>query len=93
MAKNHVLDVSNSSGKVFVSVVGMPEPIAHPVNCKHECPYGHDRAFCFPCYAKIMAEHRAKQNKTTLEVRLSSGSSEGLAFLFADIAKESELKI
>ncbi len=34
MAKNHVLDVSNSSGKVFVSVVGMPEPIAHPVNCK-----------------------------------------------------------
>ena len=71
MAKNHVLDVSNSSGKVFVSVVGMPEPIAHPLNCKHECPYGHDRSFCFPCYAKIVAEHRAKkrESEVLLEVR------------------------
>ena len=66
----NMIDAINSEGRVFISVVGMPEPIAHPVNCKHECPYGHDRAFCFPCYAKIMAEHRARQKKTTLEVSL-----------------------
>jgi len=40
-----------------------PEPIAHPQNCKTECPCGYNKAFCFPCYAKIMKEHRAAKNK------------------------------
>lgn len=35
--------------------------IDHPKNCAHECPYGYDRAFCFPCYKKIMEEHNAKR--------------------------------
>lgn len=29
-------------------------PISHPKNCREECPYGYDRAFCFPCYKKLM---------------------------------------
>lgn len=45
------------------SAIGMPEPVAHPRNCSNECPYGHDRTFCFPCMAKIMAERRAKKNE------------------------------
>lgn len=36
------------------------EPLAHPRNCKTECPYGYGRAFCFPCYAKIMSEYKTK---------------------------------
>lgn len=40
------------------SVIGRGEPIAHPKNCKHECPYGYNKPFCFPCYKKIMAEMR-----------------------------------
>ena len=34
-------------------------PISHPKNCSSECPYGHDRAFCFPCYKKLMAERKS----------------------------------
>ena len=40
--------------KPYTSAIGKPEPIAHPRNCRNECPYGRGRAFCFPCYAKIM---------------------------------------
>ena len=42
-----------------ISAIGRKEPVAHPLNCKHECPYGHDKAYCFPCYKKIMEEFRA----------------------------------
>ena len=56
-------NVISTSGNNNSSVVGQPEPIAHPQNCKHECPYGHNKAFCFPCYAKIMEEHRTAKNK------------------------------
>ncbi len=38
------------------SAIGQPMPVAHPRNCRTECCYGLDRAFCFPCMAKIMAE-------------------------------------
>lgn len=48
-------------------VAGRSEPVAHPQNCKHECPYGHDRAFCFPCMAKILSEHRAAKNNAGKE--------------------------
>ncbi len=41
------------------SAVGQREPLAHPGKCRRECPYGHDRAFCFPCMEMIMMEHRA----------------------------------
>jgi len=43
------------------SVLGKKAPVSHPVNCKEECPYGYDRPFCFPCYKKIMQEHRARR--------------------------------
>ncbi len=44
-----------------VSAINMKEPVAHPVNCKHECPYGYDKAFCFPCYKKIMSQMPLKK--------------------------------
>ena len=47
----------------YSSVIGEKEPVAHPSNCKNECPYGYDRSFCFPCMAKIMAEHRANKKQ------------------------------
>ncbi|MCR5117987.1 MAG: hypothetical protein K6B44_00015 [Lachnospiraceae bacterium] len=44
-----------------VCMVGRPAPVSHPHNCRNECPYGHDRSMCFPCYKKIMEERRAKK--------------------------------
>ncbi len=41
------------------SAIGQREPLAHPKNCRTECPYGHGRSFCFPCMARIMMEHKA----------------------------------
>ena len=49
------------------SVIGKKEPLPHPQNCKTECPYGYGRAFCFPCMAKIMAEHNAAKKKSVQE--------------------------
>lgn len=43
----------------YSSVIGKKEPLAHPQNCRTECPYGYGRSFCFPCMAKIMSEHSA----------------------------------
>ena len=43
------------------SPIGQKEPLNHPKNCKCECPYGYDKAFCFPCYKKIMAEMPLKK--------------------------------
>lgn len=36
---------------------GDPKPFT-PKNCNNPCPYGAGRPFCFPCYAKILKEHR-----------------------------------
>ena len=41
--------------------IGNRPPISHPQNCSHECPYGHDRSFCFPCYKKLV-EGTEKRN-------------------------------
>lgn len=49
------------------SCTGKKEPIAHPKNCKTECSYGYGRAFCFPCMAKIMADHKAYKNTPPLK--------------------------
>ena len=35
-----------------------------PCNCKHPCPYGNGRSYCWPCYKNIMAEHREKRAAT-----------------------------
>jgi len=45
------------------SLIGISEPIAHPKNCKTECSYGRDKAFCYPCMAKILNERRAMARK------------------------------
>ena len=50
------------TGKPSGSAVGAREPLAHPVNCDHECPYGYGRSVCFPCYKNIMEDHRQKKN-------------------------------
>ena len=50
------------TGKPSGSAVGAREPLAHPVNCDHERPYGYGRSFCFPCYKNIMEDHRQKKN-------------------------------
>lgn len=54
-------------GHKETSMVGKKMPLAHPCNCKHECSYGKDRAFCFPCMAKIVAEHKALKKQTAQE--------------------------
>lgn len=53
----------STKGVPIKSTINAKEPIAHPKNCRTECPYGYDRAFCFPCMAKIMNEHRAAKRK------------------------------
>lgn len=52
-------NVERTTHNTYSSVMGKKEPLAHPQNCSTECPYGYGRAFCFPCMAKIMSEHRA----------------------------------
>ncbi len=49
------IPISNNGIPVRTSM-GQTEPVAHPKNCRTECPYGFDRAFCFPCMAKIMGQ-------------------------------------
>lgn len=55
--------ITGVTGIYHRSCLGAKEPLAHPKNCRHECPYGYGRAFCFPCYAKIMNEHRAARRQ------------------------------
>lgn len=47
------------TGDSYSSVIGKKPPLNHPANCKEECPYGYDRAYCFPCMKKIVEEHKA----------------------------------
>ena len=57
---SEVIDRRSGNSKSYGrSAIDQKEPLAHPRNCKHECPYGYGRAFCWPCMAKIMNEHRA----------------------------------
>lgn len=49
------------------SPLGKKEPLNHPKNCKHECCYGFNRAFCWPCMKKIMEEHNAAKKVTPQE--------------------------
>lgn len=55
-------------GNGYVGCVGLKEPIAHPVNCKNECPYGYNRAFCFPCMLKIERECKTVRKARNMEV-------------------------
>ena len=48
----------STKGVPIRSAIGAKEPVAHPKNCRTECPYGYDKAFCFPCMAKLMREYR-----------------------------------
>ena len=62
-AQYNVMKSTGVTGAHYSSVIGQKEPLAHPQNCKTECPYGYGRAFCFPCLAKIMSEHNAAKKK------------------------------
>ena len=64
-AEFNVMKTTGVTGAKYSSVICKKEPLAHPCNCKTECPYGYGKAFCFPCMAKIMAEHRAAKKVTT----------------------------
>ncbi|WP_074462435.1 hypothetical protein [Butyrivibrio hungatei] len=67
MSKTIVDRTSCTAKTVSRSVIGQKEPLAHPKNCKHECPYGYGRAFCWPCMAMILADHRAGRKVTPRE--------------------------
>ena len=54
-----MINMGAVGAKTSSSVIGRGEPLAHPVNCRSECPYGLGRAFCYPCMKKIMSEHLA----------------------------------
>lgn len=56
----NVTRTTGVTGEYSSSVVGRGEPVAHPANCRTECPYGRDRAFCFPCMAKILSEQKKR---------------------------------
>ena len=56
----NIMKTTGVTGTNYTCMIGKKEPLAHPKNCKHECPYGYDRTFCFPCYAKIMAGHKER---------------------------------
>lgn len=60
-AQYNILRTTGVTGSKYSSVIGKKEPLAHPCNCRSECPYGFGRAYCFPCYAKIVAEQREAQ--------------------------------
>ncbi len=57
----------STKGVAIKSAINAKIPNAHPCNCKHECPYGKDKAFCFPCMKKIMEEHRAVKRSVVKE--------------------------
>lgn len=59
VAKAHK-DTRGQNGKSYSGIGGRP-PISHPQNCSHECPYGHDKSFCFPCYKKLVENMRKKK--------------------------------
>lgn len=60
-------NVTRTTNSNYSSVMGQKEPVAHPQNCRTECPYGYGRSFCFPCMAKIMSERNAAKKARVQE--------------------------
>ena len=58
---------STAFEKPYSSAIGKESPAEYPKNCRIKCPYGHDRAFCFPCYKEIMDEYRKAKKRITKE--------------------------
>lgn len=63
LASFNAARATGALGAYCSPTIGARMPIDHPSNCKHECPYGYGRSFCFPCYKKIMEDHRKKKNE------------------------------
>lgn len=63
----NIMRTTGVTGITYTSMIGKKPPISHPKNCKNECPYGYDREFCFPCYAKIIADRKKAKNPTKEE--------------------------
>ena len=45
-AQYNEMKTTGVTGAKYSSVIGKKEPLAHPCNCKTECPYGFGRAYC-----------------------------------------------
>ena len=59
-----------STGQIVATgVASVGSQIAHPQNCKTECPYGRNRAFCFPCMLRFLVNRR-KEGKYGLRLLL-----------------------
>ncbi len=57
MTEAYILKTMGATApRPVTSVLGKKEPIAHPQNCRQECPYGKGKSFCFPCMKQIMGE-------------------------------------
>ena len=63
-----VIELEGAKGSSEVSVIGKKFPNSHPVNCKEECPYGLDKAFCYPCYRRLMAGKNKSSRTITITV-------------------------
>ena len=62
MSKKHTnIHITNRGLAQIPREESIPNPT--PQNCKNLCPYGAGRPFCFPCYARILKEHREKQSQ------------------------------
>lgn len=53
----------NDISRVPHSVASKLDPVK-PCNCKHPCPYGNGRTFCFPCYKNLVAASRENSAAT-----------------------------
>ncbi|MCF0127760.1 MAG: hypothetical protein HUJ70_04280 [Pseudobutyrivibrio sp.] len=55
-AEFNIRKTTGVTGGYVHRTVSQRPPIDHPKNCREECCYGYNRAYCFPCYKKLMAE-------------------------------------
>ena len=52
-AKYNALKTTGVTGAHFSSAIGMKEPVAHPKNCKTECPYGYTERSAFLVWQRL----------------------------------------
>ncbi len=65
-----MMKTNGVTGEEASSAIGRREPLAHPCNCNNECPYGYNRAFCFPCMKKIVEEYRTAKKSNAEKERI-----------------------
>lgn len=60
MSRKYTVKQVSTGQIVATGVASVGSQFAHPQNCKTECTYGRNRAFCFPCMAKILSEQKKR---------------------------------